>query len=41
MWEIPPKQRRKKGVFFLEALTTKIAGYLVDLANSNINDLYE
>ena len=37
----PAKATPEKGRIFLEALTTKIAGYLVDLANSDINDLYE
>ena len=31
----------EKGQAFLEDLTQKIAGYLVDLAKSDISDLYE
>lgn len=37
----PSKSTQEKGERFLDAVTNKIAGFLVDLSNADINDMYE
>ncbi|MFK7844942.1 MAG: creatininase family protein [Rhodothermales bacterium] len=37
----PAKSTQEKGKRFLDAVTNKIAGFLVDLSNADIDDMYE